>query len=228
MCRILIDPGHGGTELGGTYNGILEKDLNLAVAQRLRARLENAGFVVAMTRHQDINVSLEERCEQEHLWKPDIFYSIHHNAGKGKGFEIYHYENSKGGIKLASLLEKEFLTFNNKRYVGDKEMGGSVTEWNYYVLENTLAPAVLTEGCFIDNPEDFKTYNPDVQAEAATKAICSYFGVKLREEAIIPQHWAEAPYKKLVDAGLRLNEKRFDDKATRGEIFALLAQFLER
>jgi peptidoglycan LD-endopeptidase CwlK len=44
----------------------------------------------------------------------------------------------------------------------------------------------------------------------------------------IKEHWAEQYYKKLIDAGISISEKRFDDKITRGEIFALLCKMLNK
>ena len=175
---VCLDPGHGGRkDTGAVYGSILEKALNLEVATIAKNYLEREGIKVIMTRYQDTEVSLETRCYLSNTMVADLFYSIHHNAvnGKAKGFEIYHYENSVNGKRAAELLASEFSKYQTKKYVGDKEMGGSVSEWNYFVLENTDAPAILSEFCYIDNPEDFKKYNPYTEAQCIARSILRYF-----------------------------------------------------
>ena len=184
--KVMINPGHGGTDTGAVANNVKEKDLNLEVGLCLQALLQRHKIDAQLTRYQDTTQSLEEVCDISNLYKADLFISIHHNAanGKAKGYEIYHFENSKNGKKLAELIDKEFAKLSTKRYVGDKEMAGSVSDWNYYVLENTNAPAVLTEFCFIDNLDDLRLYHPEKQADAIATAVLEFFGIKVEVEEI--------------------------------------------
>ena len=183
MFKIMIDPGHGGNEFGA-ISDIKEKDLNLDVAQILKSNLERLGFSVAMTRHQDIDVSLESRCETANLWKADIFVSIHHNAfdGNASGYEIYNYTGSEKGNKLANLVGKYFDEVQHKRYIGGGMWAGAKPDSNYYVLKHTNMPAILTEFCFIDNYKDFLKYNATKEATMICKGICDYFGVEYEEK----------------------------------------------
>ena len=180
MTRIMIDAGHGGSETGATYKGIKEKDLNLEVSLILKKYLESAGFDVAMTRHQDIEVELASRVGLANLWKADLFVSIHHNAynTKAEGYEIYHYTNSDAGNRISNMIAKYFGEFNKKRYVGGGMLAGSKPNDNYYVNRYTRMPACLTEFCFIDNSKDFAKYNPYSEAEAIARGICDYFNVE--------------------------------------------------
>jgi len=75
---IAIDPGHGGLEAGATSEGIAEKDLTLALAQRLRSVLASrAETRVVMTRQSDRNVSAEERSAIANNSRAGLLISLH-------------------------------------------------------------------------------------------------------------------------------------------------------
>ena len=204
--KVMIDPGHGGRETGAVHNGILEKDLNLEVATVLKNLLQNQGFEVAMTRHQDIDVSLEARVYQANSWQANIFVSIHHNgeaSGTASGYEVYHHTGSVQGTKLANAVAKQFDTFNHKRYVGGGMWAGH-KQGEYFVLRHTHMPAILGEPYFISTPEDFAKYNPYRQANAYFLGICEYFGVvpKKEEPKKEEEHWKMEGINVLAGLGL--------------------------
>ncbi len=91
--KVAIDPGHGGDSLGThTPQGLMEKDLTLDVAARLRKLLEAEGFDVVMTRRTDQDVSLAERGTLANQGGADIFVSIHVNwieNRQSRGVETY-------------------------------------------------------------------------------------------------------------------------------------------
>ena len=78
--KIMLDPGHGGSDPGATANNIIEKEVNLAVALLARDLLTASGVNVIMTRMDDTYVSLPDRTERANREKVDAFVSIHHNA----------------------------------------------------------------------------------------------------------------------------------------------------
>jgi N-acetylmuramoyl-L-alanine amidase len=91
---IVIDPGHGGREVGAVGpNGLLEKDLTLAIARRLAAALSSkVGARVVLTRDDDSVVSLDQRTALANQYKADLFLSVHLNAAvvkDAKGSETY-------------------------------------------------------------------------------------------------------------------------------------------
>jgi N-acetylmuramoyl-L-alanine amidase len=91
---IVIDPGHGGDEVGARGpGGTLEKDVSLAIARRLRDEIENAlGIQVFLTRNQDVEMDLDARTAIANNYKADLFVSIHANAVRArgaKGSEVY-------------------------------------------------------------------------------------------------------------------------------------------
>lgn len=91
---IALDPGHGGESTGTRAPlGLLEKDLTLDIAERLRKLLEQQSFRVVMTRRDDRDVSLEQRGVLANREGADIFVSIHLNwieDRKSRGIETYY------------------------------------------------------------------------------------------------------------------------------------------
>jgi N-acetylmuramoyl-L-alanine amidase len=78
---VVIDPGHGGVDLGARgVNGVLEKDLTLAVAKQVASLLRARGVTVVLTRERDMFVSLPERTEIANRAHARMFVSIHANS----------------------------------------------------------------------------------------------------------------------------------------------------
>ena len=93
--RIVLDPGHGGWDLGTIgREGLLEKNLVLEVAQRLGTLLENnLGAEVIYTRKDDDFVPLEQRAEIANHQQADLFVSVHANYSSlttARGVETYY------------------------------------------------------------------------------------------------------------------------------------------
>ena len=95
LRTVVIDPGHGGEELGtqGT-RGTLEKEITLAVARRLRTLIESRlGLKVFLTREDDRTLSLDERAAFANNHRADVLLSIHANYAVRpalKGAEVYY------------------------------------------------------------------------------------------------------------------------------------------
>lgn len=83
--RVVIDPGHGGTDPGAIGpTGLKEKDVTLAVARKVAPVLARLGVLVSLTRDEDRNVTLEERTARANAFGADLFVSIHCNAAENK------------------------------------------------------------------------------------------------------------------------------------------------
>ena len=79
--RIVVDAGHGGHDTGAIGpSGVREKDVTLAMAQRLASRLRGRGFEVVLTRDRDAFVPLEERTAIANARRGDLLVSLHANA----------------------------------------------------------------------------------------------------------------------------------------------------
>jgi len=92
--KVTIDAGHGGASLGTrTPLGLIEKDLTLDIAERLRGLLEKDSFEVLMTRREDKDVPLDRRAVLANEAGSDIFVSVHLNwieDRKSRGVETYY------------------------------------------------------------------------------------------------------------------------------------------
>lgn len=124
--KIIIDPGHGGKDIGAEGpTGLLEKDLNLDIARRLRVliladpELAAAGVSAVLTRSSDEHVSSEQRAEAANSAQGDIFISIHANAHRvrsAKGAETYFLslKASDEHARKVAEIENEYLELGNE------------------------------------------------------------------------------------------------------------------
>ena len=98
--RVVIDPGHGGTEVGAVgVGGLTEKEITLSVARQLEAILERREDIdVILTRETDEFLGLVERTERANREGADIFISLHCNAWSdptARGVETYFLSPAK-------------------------------------------------------------------------------------------------------------------------------------
>lgn len=79
---IVLDPGHGGKDVGAVDNGAKEKDINLGVALQLKKLVEKKlkDSRVVMTREGDTYLTLQQRADIANKSKGDLFISIHTNS----------------------------------------------------------------------------------------------------------------------------------------------------
>jgi N-acetylmuramoyl-L-alanine amidase len=79
---VVIDPGHGGKETGSRISpNLLEKDVTLSLARRLRQELQSRHIAVSMLRDTDIDLSLDQRAVAANLLRPAVFISLHAEPG---------------------------------------------------------------------------------------------------------------------------------------------------
>jgi N-acetylmuramoyl-L-alanine amidase len=92
--RVVLDPGHGGSDPGAIgVGGLREKDVTLRLALMLERKLQRRGFTVVMTRNGDRTLSLEERTAIAEASGADLFVSLHANAARRRslsGIETYY------------------------------------------------------------------------------------------------------------------------------------------
>lgn len=151
---IVIDPGHGGTDPGAVASdGTKEKDINLAVALKLRTYLENWGATVYMTRTTDINPSYSDRYGLANDLNADIFISVHHNGSTNtstRGTTAVYPNNHD--ITLSQELAVDI--HNYVLQVLPQVRYPYIDERNLAVLRNTTMPAVITETGYLTNSTD--------------------------------------------------------------------------
>ncbi len=163
--KVVIDPGHGGSDYGAIREGINEKDITLDMSQRVASILKSKGYKVALTRTDDIYLGLQERCDYTEAENPEIFVSIHVNsavATEPSGLETHYYhENS---IKLAEIIQKHLV-----KEIDSKDRG--ILKSKFYVINHTDVPAVLVETGFLSNADERAELVTDKRKQATAKAI---------------------------------------------------------
>ena len=115
VVDVVLDPGHGGPESGSVgANGLVERDLNLAVAFHTKSALEEMGHSVVLTRRSDLHMPIRQRTAIVRALEPDAFVSIHHNAptaakSNKPGTEVFAQTGDDESARLAGLLHQEVL-----------------------------------------------------------------------------------------------------------------------
>jgi N-acetylmuramoyl-L-alanine amidase len=139
--RVIIDPGHGGTDYGAIGpKSTREKEVVLDIARRLAKLIrKDKLFEAYFTRDKDINVSLKERADMANRSKGDIFVSIHANASikRGvRGFQVFFLAPAKNdSARAAAQLE-------NAPFLAEK---GSTSEEGKDNLSYILSDMIQTE-----------------------------------------------------------------------------------
>lgn len=170
---VVIDPGHGGPDVGATRNGVYEKDITLAMSKQLGRILQQMGYAVIYTRTEDIDLDLEPRVQIAENARASAFVSVHvnsldANASQVSGVETYHAPGASLGKSLAEFVHDQILAGT-----GANDRG--VRSARFYVIRNTSMPAILVETGYITNPsEASKLVNGAYQermAEAIAKGV---------------------------------------------------------
>lgn len=113
-ARVVIDPGHGGSESGSTSGSLLEKHVNLAVAERVVSKLETLGITAQLTRTDDYRLPIKTRADIATALAPDVFLSLHHNGGATRrstrpGTEVFYAEGRPESRRLAAVMYEEMV-----------------------------------------------------------------------------------------------------------------------
>ena len=165
--KILIDPGHGGKELGAVGpTGLPEKDVNLVISKLLRQELVKRGATVVMTRENDKFVSLGDRQKIIAREEPILALSVHYNALPDYG----DAENTKGIGMFWYHPQAHSLAVYLHNYLVDKlDRPSYGVFWNNLALTRPeAAPSLLLELGFMSNPEEFEwVTNPKEQKKLA-------------------------------------------------------------
>lgn len=180
--KVIVDPGHGGIDGGtGEGTGVLEKDINLAIALKLSEELKSTGILADMTRESDISLDnlnnsspyrherdLMARVNKINSGSYNCFLSVHanHCYGGGMGPLVLYCPESEKSALLASFIQNKLNevmsraineSFNRKPVSGD-----------YYLLVNSNIPGVIIETGFVSNDaERIRLCSPGYQQELA-------------------------------------------------------------
>ena len=172
---VVLDAGHGGEDGGAVgVNGVLEKDINLAVVRLVGELLEKEGVCVIYTRTEDRLLYTEEqnikgkrkmydlrnRLQIAEGTEGAILVSIHMNKFSSpsvKGLQVWYGKGNENSRLLAEQIRaavKKELDPTNRRAV--KSAGDDI-----YLLARSTRPAVLIECGFLSNPEECEKLSQD-------------------------------------------------------------------
>lgn len=240
MKKIFIDPGHGGTESGAVGNGMVEKELNLYVSEKVKEYLVHNDFEVKMSRESDEHINLSDRSKMANDWGADYFISIHHNSGGGDGYEVIYSIFEGESKKLALAIGEEFdKTGQNKRRIFSRKNQAGDADY-YAVIRQSSMPAVITEYAFIDTMDYIAVDSENelnAEAKAIAKGIVDYLGLTFKdinnEKSIMTdyqKHWAKDYIKRVMDEEIFLKTDKFrpDDPLTRAEAAVICSRLLDK
>lgn len=192
---IIIDAGHGSPDGGAVgQSGVLEKDLNLAVAKALQKFLEAGGTEIILTRSDDEgiydisgsikNKKVSDIKNREKLMKEsgaDAFISIHMNKfpqSQYSGPQVFYSTNDTDSKLLAECVQHNLIAVLSP--VSEREIKEAYD--SIYLLKNATVPAVLVECGFLSNAaEEKKLLDENYQKQIAWAIYCGiiqYFDEK--------------------------------------------------
>ena len=138
-----LQSAHGDFDPGKvSVDGSLEKDINLAIAKRLKWYLEQSDVEVVMSREDD-------RCARVEESGADLVVSIHQNSYHQEnvsGAQVFYYRKSEKGKRLAEILQKRF-----DYALGDQNRRKAKPNDSYYLLLHVKCPIVIVECGFLSN-----------------------------------------------------------------------------
>ena len=181
--KVIIDPGHGGTDSGATGNNLLEKDYNLLISKYMYDRFKELGIPVAITRDSDTTLSPTDRVNtilnRFGNSSDVILISNHVNSGGGEGAEVIYALRNKDTL-AKNILNNIGTTGQTTRKYYQRRLPSDTSKDYYFIHRNTgnLEPLIVEYG-FIDNTKDveFLKENYKELAEAVISAVANYIGV---------------------------------------------------
>ena len=192
---VVIDPGHGGENLGADHNGFVEKEMNMIVANAMYEELNKyEGITVYLTHTSaDTDMSLQERADFAASVKADFLFCLHFNMSPDNilyGSEVW--------ISAFGEANRQGYRFANVQLEEMREMGlfirGIKTKFNsvgrdYYGIlrfcEKQGIPAALIEHCHVDHDKDVSFCDSEEELKAFgiadATAVAKFFRLKSME-----------------------------------------------
>ncbi len=138
---IVIDAGHGGRDPGAKGDRRVEKDITLASALALKARLERSGrYQVVLTRSSDVYVPLDSRVQIARRADADLFISLHADSGPDsgtRGASVYTLADH-ASARSAKLITKDDW-FMKANFQGDRGVSGILYDLTQRATKNRSA-----------------------------------------------------------------------------------------
>jgi N-acetylmuramoyl-L-alanine amidase len=153
--RIVIDPAHGGDDLGWSVDGVHASDLTFDLARRLEARMVATGMQASLTRGVHQNPSQAERAKLANDLAADLLLSLHVDGSPSPhaaGIATFHFGTDTGNVSsageaLAQLVQRELVARTGM-------IDCRVHHRPWEILRRTQMPAVQVEIGYLSNATD--------------------------------------------------------------------------
>ncbi len=153
--RACLDPGHGGTDPGAVRGALVEKELNLDIALRLRSLLDSTVYNVTLTR-TDNNTTLgnSARAQICNASNAQLVLSIHLNASTDPTVDYawFFYGKPQKDKGFAATMDANYKILNTGGT--DFLTHKAITNFANGTLLKSNAPAALAEGLFMSNADE--------------------------------------------------------------------------
>lgn len=184
--QILIDPGHGGSEVASVGpNGLAEKALNLDVAKRAAERLQELGYEAELTRTRDIRIPIATRAGLANALRPDLFLSLHHNGGAtGRqsvpGTQVYYQHDDREARRVGGIVYEELFAAASDfptSWVGNSKDGvstrlnGRGTDFYGIHRRTPEVTSLITEFLWLSNGPEARLLERDAVRDAEATAL---------------------------------------------------------
>jgi N-acetylmuramoyl-L-alanine amidase len=155
--KVLLDPGHGGIDVGASFGDLLEKNLNLKIIKYMGNDLRYNGCLVKFSREEDKSIKIEDVAKMANDMSADVLVSVHINdfdQSKYNGVETHYTfftdneeQNKNERIALAKILQKHAIK-------DDEWKDRGIVKDRLKLLRLSAVPCALVECGFISNPSD--------------------------------------------------------------------------
>ncbi|MFD1425110.1 N-acetylmuramoyl-L-alanine amidase [Laceyella tengchongensis] len=227
--KVVIDPGHGGSDTGAVGFGLREADVALQLAELVGEHFgKYEGAVVTFTRNRNTSSSypappagLRKRIAYANNTNADLFLSLHCNAGGGSGFESYIAKGAPARTqRIQRAINDQVLRYLKGYSIGahgnPAKNDSQAARSRIAVLRDTKMSAVLLECLFIDNAKEIKLLCDrqflDGLAKAIVKGVAAAFGLKEKVNKPKPMYRVMVDGKEAVDTAY---ESKINDTVTR-------------
>lgn len=214
--KVVIDPGHGGSDTGAVGFGLREADVALQLAELVGEHFgKYEGAVVTFTRNRNTSSSypappagLRKRIAYANNTNANLFLSLHCNAGGGSGFESYIAKGAPARTqRIQKAINDQVLSYLKGYNIGPHgqpaKNDSQAARSRIAVLQDTKMSAVLLYYLFIDNPKENKLLRDrrflGGLAGAIVKGIAVAFGLKEKVDKPKPMYRVMVDGKEIVD-----------------------------
>jgi N-acetylmuramoyl-L-alanine amidase len=180
---VSIDPGHGGADPGASgANGILEKDINLAIAKKIEALAPAYHVKVLLTRTtdvlpgntSDVYASLRERSALSNKTKAALLVSVHMGAVPTKGHDglsIYIPKQAEAKADMSACISAGTIMVSALQKIYPTNTSLLQREQGIWMLNNSTIPAMLIECGYLSNAKDSAFVSDPANQEKLARSI---------------------------------------------------------